>query len=448
MIKRSVFILLLVLVSVFALTAAGLGIAWGVTSRAARAESREYRNTIESIFQQNYYELTHNISNLATALNKLIVSNSDTMQKRLLDDVTEYSASTSANLASVLAENPNAEKVVRYVNQVGDYSKALKNRLNSGDSMTQEDEDTIESIYDTIKQIEIALDEIRDEVEMNGYVFLDNFGTDNDVFFGMLNNLESMSVDYPTLIYDGPFSEALETRTPKALSGNVLSEEQGKEKVMEYLVGHDVNSVEFIGESNNHFDALMYRANTEMGDIFIDISKKGGTIMDFCLAHVVETPNYSEEECVQAAEEYIEQIGFENMKSVWVSNYNSIIYVNFAYEQEGVIIYPDLIKVKISAENKAVVGVEALGYIYNHTQRTIESPAISESEARGAISRKIQIESVRLAIVPIDGGKEKLTYEIYGENGEYKYFFYIDASTGKEINIMRVIDSDKGELLV
>ncbi len=448
MVRKGVVILLIVLTSIFALTAIGLGIAWGVTNRSAQAESMGYRNTIEGIFQQNYYEFTHNISNMATALNKLTVSNSDTMQKRLLDDVTSFSASTSANLASIVAENPNAGKVYRYLNQVGDYSKALKSKMNNGEELDSEDRGTLEDIYATVKHLEKALDDIREEVERNGYVFLDNFGTDSDIFVGMMTSLEGMDIVYPTLIYDGPFSESLTARVPKALSGKQLNEEEGKEKVSLYLSGHSVDKIEFLGESTNHFDALAYKAKTDMGDAYVDISKQGGVLMQLNIAHIVQNPKHSEEECVNAAKQYIQQIGYKDMLAVWVSNYNSIIYVNFAYEQEDVVMYPDLVKVKVSAETKTVVGVEGLNYIYNHTAREVDAPIITEAEARQAISTNIQIESVRLAIIPSSGGKERLTYEVYGVLGESKYFFYIDAKTGKEINIMRVIDSDKGELLV
>ena len=136
------------------------------------------------------------------------------------------------------------------------------------------------------------------------------------------------------------------------------------------------------------------------------------------------------------------------MLAVWVSNYNSIMYINFAYQDANVIIYPDLIKVKVAADDKSIVGVEALSYAFNHKQRTIGSPAISESQARSAVSQDIIIQSVRLAIVPTGGENEKLTYEVFGITNEDKYFIYIDAANGNEINILRVIDSDKGQLLV
>ncbi|NCA67481.1 MAG: hypothetical protein EOM87_05400 [Clostridia bacterium] len=446
--RKGLVILLIIMASVFGLTAAGLGIAWGVTSRQASAENRFFRSTLEDVYQKSYYELTNNLSNISSSLNKLLVSNSDNMQKQLLDEISAYSASAVTNLASVLADNTNAEKMMKYINQVGDYSAYLQYKLNQGENISDEDENIIASIYAAMLEIEKALEKVKEEVEVKGYVFLENFGKDNDVLTGMLNDLESANVQYPSLIYDGPFSEALEEREPKGLIGEDIDAEAGKQKVESYLLNHTVNSIEFLGEGTNHFAMLIYKADTEMGEAYIEIAKKGGSIISMNLPHEVDNPAYNEEECVTAADEYIAAIGYSNMSAVWVSNYNSIIYVNFAYVQNNVIIYPDLIKVKVSADNKAIVGVEALNYVYNHVTRTIGAPALTESQARNAVSTKITVESIRLAIVPVGGGKEKLTYEVYGVTNEDKYFIYVDANTGKEINILRVIDSDKGELLV
>lgn len=446
--KKSVYVLLIVLTSVFALTAVGLGIAWGVTNSRARAENEVYRGTLENMYQQSYYELTYNLSNVTTSLNKLLISSSDIMQKQLLDDISSYSATAVTNLASVLAENTNAEKVMKYINQISDYSKYLQYKLNKGEALSTEDDDNIIAIYTTLLEIEKAMEDVKEEVEIRGYAFLENFGTDNDVLSNMLNDLETTDVQYPTLIYDGPFSEALETREPKALEGEEQTEETGKEMVELYLEGHTVNSIEYLDEGSNHFDVLMYRADTDMGEANIEIAKTGGSLISLNISYEVNEPSYNEDECVQAAEEYLEAIGYTDMVAVWVSNYNSIMYINFAYNDNGIIVYPDLIKVKVSADNKKVVGVEGLSYAYNHTERDISAPALNETQARSSVSQKIVIDSIRLVIVPIGGEKEKLTYEVYGLTNDDMYFIYIDAETGKEVNILRVIDSEKGELLV
>ena len=55
--------------------------------------------------------------------------------------------------------------------------------------------------------------------------------------------------------------------------------------------------------------------------------------------------------------------------SYWVTTGHQVI-VNFAAKQDGVILYPDLIKVQMSLESGRVVGFEALNYLSSHQTRS------------------------------------------------------------------------------
>ena len=121
--------------------------------------------------------------------------------------------------------------------------------------------------------------------------------------------------------------------------------------------------------------------------------------------------------------------------------------MNLVYEENDIIYYNDMVKVKVHAETGKVVGFDSLSYAYNHTQRDTSEPLISEEIAKTKVFGEMAIQSIRLAVVPKDQA-EILTYEVFGEIGEKKYFFYIDAKSGEETNILCVIDSDQGRLLM
>ena len=56
--------------------------------------------------------------------------------------------------------------------------------------------------------------------------------------------------------------------------------------------------------------------------------------------------------------------------------------INYAAVQEGVLLYPDLIKVKIAMDTGEVCSVECTGYIFNHTKRSNIIPKITEQQAK------------------------------------------------------------------
>ena len=122
--------------------------------------------------------------------------------------------------------------------------------------------------------------------------------------------------------------------------------------------------------------------------------------------------------------------------------------MNFAYRQNNVTCYSDLIKVKVALDNGEIVGMESYGYIMHHTLREIRTPALSKQDARGKVSRRLGIDSVNIALIPKDSKREVLCYEFKGTFGDKNFLIYINAETGVEEDIQILIESPDGILTV
>lgn len=127
---------------------------------------------------------------------------------------------------------------------------------------------------------------------------------------------------------------------------------------------------------------------------------------------------------------------------------NNIATVSYVYQEDGVIIYPDQIKVDIALDNGRVLGFEALTYYMSHRKRTLPRPKISEEEARQLANSEMDIERVKLALIPLESGDEVLTYEVRGKMDGEVYLVYINAVTGNEERIMRVIHTENGRFAI
>ena len=110
------------------------------------------------------------------------------------------------------------------------------------------------------------------------------------------------------------------------------------------------------------------------------------------------------------------------------------------------IVYPDLIKVKVALDNGEIVGFESKGYLMSHRQRDIPKPAISMEEALQKVARKENIISSGLAIIPTNYGSELFCYEFKGRLDDQDFLVYINAMTGEEEDILLIINSDEGIL--
>jgi len=134
------------------------------------------------------------------------------------------------------------------------------------------------------------------------------------------------------------------------------------------------------------------------------------------------------------------------MKPTYYLKQGGAVTINYAYEQENVTIYPDLIKVKIALDNGEILGMETSGYLNNHTERTIEEPTISMDEAKSKLNKNLEITSEGLAIIPTEWRTEIFCYEFKGKVDNTDFLVYINAKTGREENILVIINTPDGIL--
>lgn len=429
---------------VLAIAAVGLGVAWGVTGRRAEAETARLEGKLENGYKQNYYQLCYNVGNLSAYLNKLRVASSPTLQMQLLGQISVESASAGAALSALTSVDDNARKTTKYINQVGDYCLRLQYALAEGGRLGEAERDNLAALYTVIREMERGLDNVKEQVDAGDFTFLD--AAEGNVFAQTVATFEAETVAYPALIYDGPFSDALEQAEPKGLTGEPITREQAEEKVALYLPTEYTLSYE--GELSGKIEAYRFAADTEHGKYYLDITKVGGHLLGMTADANPTDTVYTAEDCSAYGAQYLEHIGLTGLKAVWASNYNSVYYINYAYTEGDVVCYSDLIVLKVSAETKTLVGVEARNYLMNHRARSIATPAVTETEARAAVTQTLSVDGVRLALIPTEGGNERLTYEVAGTTSDDRYFVYVDAQTGKECKILRVIDSTEGQLLM
>ena len=154
------------------------------------------------------------------------------------------------------------------------------------------------------------------------------------------------------------------------------------------------------------------------------------------------------EEAIYKARQYLKEKGFSDMKNSYYEKANGIATVNFAYKQNDVVCYSDLIKVKVALDDGEIVGMEAKGYIMNHHSRDIRTPRLTKQEARGYVSPHLTIDSVNMALIPKDSKREVLCYEFKGTANNRNFIIYINADTGRDEDVQILIESPDGILTI
>lgn len=406
----------------------------------------------ENRYQRAYYGLVTSLVDIENELAKTRVMTGDSMLEEALEKI-DVNCQISNTHLSVLATNTSSmESLSMFFNQLGGYSQYLGNNIARGNKLTTSNVETLNEMWQVSKEYGRLLNGMQSQLSA-GYSFAESLGQIDDEFNMIFEGMDETSVEYPSLIFDGPFSDGVLDREPKGTVGEDLTDEQARELLPKYLYGYEIANVNSVIENNNRIPSYIYDvklAGENTRYCTVQIAKKGGMLLMLDLFHHVEEPKLTIEQCQVLAEQYCESIGLDGMEAVWINNNNSTVYVNMCYVQDDIIIYPDMIKLKISLDTGEIVGYEGLNYAFNHVEREDADikPAITIEDAVLNASAILEDIDARLCIIPVNVTNEVLCYELVGEfNGE-KYFIYVDAKTGEELKVLRMIDSNQGDLLM
>lgn len=416
---------------------------WG-SDAASRAETLD--REMQSVYRQNVYQLADNVNDLQTTLKKLRVTASSQQHVLLLSDIWRLSGAASSNLAVIPRAHVDTASLNAFLIRVGDYARALEKRVLAGGVLTGEDYDALAELYEASTGVGTALMERLNaddfptaSLDAEGYYTSENEGQS-----------EESIADYPTLIYDGPFSESVEKAEPRGLPADEVDENAALQRALAFLGGGELSPA---GPVDGRIPAWSFSGTDREGRATeLQVTKRGGLVL-WMMSEVSggpdTPPNVSDTAAYKSvAKAWLDSHGYANMEATYAQYYAGTAVLNFAAVQDGVLLYPDLVKVYVARESCSVIGMDAANYLFSHTTRALPEDVMEESAARYSVSDGLAIQSARLALIPKTALTEVLCYEYKGTCLGSSFIVYINAQSGAEEEIFEIINSDEGQLVV
>lgn len=415
------------------------------------SKSNLYGTQLENLYRRSFYELTQNVNDIELDISKLVATTSQNSQQKLLTTTYNDCVKAGENLSSLPIKS---EKVIGFyytVNRIGGYIYSLLENVNDNQELTENHYVKLEELHDVALELMWDINQYTSNLSIDYEIVksVDFENPDNNEFTAGIDENMGQSDDVPTLIYDGPFSDSVLNKEIKGLGSDEYTEEEARVVLEEKLDNaYQVNKITYQGETTGDIATYNYQVETQNYNFYVQITKIGAFILNISGYGEGSQKTISEDEAEVIASSFASAMGVINMTSVWVSVDDHVYYVNLAYTQNDIIYYPDLIKVKIDKDSGIVVGYEATNYATNHVERTTSSPSISVSVAQENVSSALTIKDTRLAVIPNEFVGETLCYEFVCTWKEYDYYIYINATDGTEENIMRVIVTTHGNLIL
>lgn len=419
-------------------------------------KEQDSKQASENSYNMAFYSLVDYVENVETYLAKSLISSTPEHGAETLTNVWREANLAQSYLARLPIESQKLENTEKFLNQVSDYSYSLSRKNIYNESLSDEDLKNLKDLHNYSVELENTLNQLSEDINSGRIKWneLSNKGTvafaqqvstqTNDSF----SNLEENFHEYSGLIYDGAFSEHITSSEKKGLTGNDIDEETAKQKVSEFIGQENIKEIQSLGFSENAtIPEYNFSVKTNLeNDITISVSKKGGHIIYMNSNRTVNSEIISQEEANEKGKEFLNNKGLNNMKETYYLKQDGIVTINYAYTQNDVVVYSDLIKVKVALDNGEVLGIETTGYLNNHTQRDTSKVKISKEEAKKTLNKDLEISSEGLAIIPTEYNTEILCYEFKGKVDDREFLVYINAENGREEDILIITNTPNGTL--
>lgn len=435
--QKAVPILIVVIVSLVVILGCVL-----VAYYQVNKSNKQNSNTLEGVYTSSYYSMVDNVNNLAVDLAKY--PNLSTTQAKLntMQDMMVDCNYILGGLSVLPINQENVVAATKFFNQVNGVCEAYSTALYKGENLTQEQELLFDKIALVVGKIKANLNKQNYGMYDTNFNFVDASIFDKtgmNELSSSMGDMTDSSIEYPAMIFDGPFSTALETKVVKGLPEQEISKEDAQKYLTDVVFKNRKVKVEFDKETGGDIATYDFTVATTDKKFTAQVSKRGGLLITLSGYAVGGDATMKSEQATEMAKTFANNIGFDSMQAVWLEVHENVAYVNLAPVKNDIIYYPDLVKVKVDLTAQDIIGLEAVNYALNHVDREVEFN-VSDSEAEKLLGFDYEILKTSKTVIRLDSGKEIAAYEFMLDRIDGMYFYYIDANTNQIAKTMKLVD--------
>lgn len=422
---------------------------FGIFSIVQTVKLAKYEREVLLTNQLALVSLDENLNNIGTNLEKVMYSSTPTMVSKLASELWRESSGAKSNLLMLPSSDTQLSNTYKFLSQVGEFVMALGRKSAMGETLNTEERQQLASLYEYCNSLSEQVNQMCYELENGTFSFDDydstllekssNTVTINNSF----DDVEQSLSDLPSLIYDGPFSDHIEQSEPLLLKGLKEESQENAFEIAKKVCENEKSTLKYSYEENGNIPCYVFTSE----NCTVAITKNGGYPLYMINSKFVGEIEIKQDEAVRNAKKFLKKIGYDNLKESYYFTDDGICTINFASDNNGVVVYPDLIKVSVSLENGEILSFDASGYVNNHHNRKSFTPTLTEAQAVEKINDTLDVIDVQTCVIPTDWKTEQYCYEIHckTEKGQ-ELLVYIDCTTGEEDNILILLYSDGGVL--
>ncbi len=424
----------------------------------------DYRLKAENNNRRALNDFASHLDKLETDLAKGDVASNPAQKVLYLSQVSSTSEAALKDFSQIPAEQTGLSYIGQFLTQTGDFSRMLTQRIAGGGKLTAEEEKTLRDMHERLMPVNQKVQDLLVRMDTEELVWTDptptiwgrlgfistqiaeaaadgSEGPSKSVRSG-LDQLDAGLQKLPPFSYTGEYSTRVVPKPLGLPSGNV-TKDQAQVTARGFLskVGYTNVTPEFSGDSQGPLGGYTWKYK----EAYLEVSHQGGVVTFYRDQRSIEPRTLSQAEAATKAKMVMQALGWQLVLTS-SEDFGAYIQYDFVAEKEGVRIYPDKVRMMIALDNGQLVGFDAVPYYAFHHSRTFPAK-LSLDQAVRKLRSNFKVSESRLTVIAKPGNQEVYSYEFRGLYQGEEYLIYLNAITGAEEKIQRIIKTPRGEFL-
>nr|MDE7396047.1 germination protein YpeB [Clostridiales bacterium] len=295
------------------------------------------KEAVERTYEQNVYDLGDNLENLEIDLSKLMVSGNGKLTATLLTDV--YSRATAAEraLSTLPVDFHEAENAAAFLNKVADFGISYQRAIVENRDCSSY-ASVAESLYDTAQKFNSQVKEYTNAIARHE-LDIRKITAARPYSYRMQGKaIAHNAIEYPELIYDGPFSDARKDEVYEMLKGQPsVSLKEAEDAALAALPDIGVRQIKSVGKSEGEplYELALYG---DKANAYVQVSEHGGKVIGLNVVRDLGRVLVGEESAKELATAYAQKLDYD-VQPIWYLAAGGIAYVNLAPVVDGTVLY-------------------------------------------------------------------------------------------------------------
>ncbi|WP_219836510.1 germination protein YpeB [Paenibacillus sp. R14(2021)] len=403
----------------------------------------------ENQYQRAFHDLSYHVDQLHRELGNTLAVNSTSQgfHRKGLVNVWRLTSQAQNEINQLPLTLLPFSKTEEFLSKISNFSYKTSVRDLSKQPLSPNEFKMLKTLYADSHDISKSLNGVQDKVIANNLRWMDveialaseKSPNDNTIIDGF-KTVDKKVSEYPEINWGPSVASMYQKRTIKMLAGQKSTPEEIRKAAAKFLKLDAAQAKEIRVVENGHGTeyasySATYLGNKNDNPIEMDYTQKGAQLIWFQNPRDIGKPVLSLKEAKRKASDFLARHGYPTMKAITYDESDTTAVFTFVTNQNGVLIYPDKLTVKIARDNGDTVSIRAADYVFEHRKRKLPKPKLMSADAKAALNPDFKVSREQMAVIDNDLGEEVLCYEFIGKINGAVYKIYVNAETGLEESI-------------